>query len=231
MVLVTGTAGSGKSTTLAAMLNEWNFTRSGHILTIEDPVEYLLRDRKSIITQREVGLDTDSFASGLKYALRQDPDVIMIGEMRDRETIRTSLNAAETGHLVLSTLHTKDAAETLGRIIGIFEPEVQMQVRYQLASTLTAIVSQRMLPLAESSTASVLATEVMVVTPRIRDCIINPSRQSEIIQAIEDGAQYGMISFDQSLMRLIKVGKISKEMGVQFASRPTDMELKLRGVS
>jgi twitching motility protein PilT len=231
LILVTGTAGSGKSTTLAAMLNEWNLQKSGHILTIEDPVEYLLRDRKSIVTQREVGLDTENFSTGLKYALRQDPDVIMIGEMRDRETIFTALNAAETGHLVLSTLHTKDAAETLNRVIGVFPPESQMQVRYQLSAALSAIVSQRLVPSVNSPTGFAVASEIMVVTPRIRDCILNPERQEEISLAIQDGEQYGMMTFDQSLLKLIADGRISKEVGIQYASRPNDLELKLRGIS
>jgi len=231
LILVTGTAGSGKSTTLAAMLNEWNLNKSGHILTIEDPVEYLMRDRKSIVTQREVGIDTETFATGLKFALRQDPDVLMIGEMRDKETISTALNAAETGHLVLSTLHTKDAVETLNRVIGVYGPESQLQVRYQLAAALTGIVSQRLIPSSQHPSGFVIAVEIMTITPRIRDCLIHPERFEEIAVAIREGEQYEMISFDQSIYKLIVEGKVTREVGVQFATRPTDLELKLRGIS
>lgn len=235
LILVTGTAGSGKSTTLAAMINEWNETQAGHIITIEDPVEYLFRDKRSIVTQREVSLDTESFSTGLRSALRQDPDVIMIGEMRDRETIQIALNAAETGHLVLSTLHTRDTLETINRVIGIFEPSEQREIRIQFASTLTAVVSQRILPRAPGpegqSTGVVVATEVLVNTPRVRDCLMDPGKTEQIWDAIEDGgAQYGMHSFDQSLLDLLKRGLITRATAVRNASRPTDLELKLRGV-
>lgn len=234
LVLVTGTAGSGKSTTLASMINEWNTTQSGHIITIEDPIEYLVRDRKAIITQREIGLDTESFSSGLRSALRQDPDVIMIGEMRDQETIRTALNAAETGHLVLSTLHTKDALETINRIIGVFDMEAQQQIRFQLSASLAAVISQRLVNKASPTPDSgglVLASEVMVNNSRIQDCLRDPRKTDEIRDAIEGGAeQYGMHSFDQSLMSLYEKGTITRDTALRNASNPVNFELKLRGI-
>jgi twitching motility protein PilT len=230
LVLVTGTAGSGKSTTLAALLNERNEKQTGHIVTIEDPIEYVLMDRKSLITQREVGLDTESFLSGLKSALRQDPDVIMIGEMRDRQTIQAALNAAETGHFVLSTLHTRDAIETVARILGIFEASEQREIRVQLASTLTAIVGQRLLPLA-SGKGVVVASEILINTPRIKDCLLDPSKAGQILQSMEQGREtYGMQSFDQSLMQLLREQKITREVALRFASNPHDFDLRLRGV-
>lgn len=232
LVLVTGTAGSGKSTTLAALLNEWNQTRSGHIITIEDPIEYLIRDRKAIITQREVGLDTDSFSSGLRSALRQDPDVIMIGEMRDQETIKTALNAAETGHLVVSTLHTKDALETVNRIIGVFDGEMQQQIRFQLSGALAAVISQRLVQKTNSNDAggTTVVTEVMVNTARIQDCLRDPKRIEEIRDAIDQGAEYGMHSFDQSLMSLLEKGVITRDIAMRNASNPINFELRLRGI-
>ncbi len=235
LILLTGTAGSGKSTTLAAMLNEWNESRAGHIITIEDPVEYLLRDKKSIITQREVGLDTESFATGLKNALRQDPDVIMIGEMRDRETIQTAINAAETGHLVLSTLHTKDSIETINRIVGIFDPAEQREVRMQFASSLAGIVCQRMIPTAGAAKPTaggvVVATEILINTPLVKDCLRDASKANNIRPSLEQGrAQYGTHSFDQCIMDLLSEGKISREMAIRYASNPADFELRLRGI-
>lgn len=231
LVLVTGTAGSGKSTTLASMLNEWNTSRSGHIITIEDPIEYLIRDRKAIITQREVGLDTESFHAGLRSALRQDPDVIMIGEMRDQETIKAALNAAETGHLVLSTLHTKDALETVNRILGVFEGEMQSQIRFQLSAALSAVISQRLVQrIGSEGGGVVVATEVMVATSRIQDCLRDPKRTDEIREAIEMGADYGMHSFDQSLMKLLEKNIINREIAMRHASNPINFELKLRGI-
>lgn len=236
LVLITGSTGSGKSTTMAAMLNEWNQTRGGHIITIEDPIESVLLDKKSIVTQREVGLDTDDFASGLRNALRQDPDVIMIGELRDRATIQTALMAAETGHLVLSTLHTKDAIETVSRIIGVFEPEEQREIRMLFANSLTAIISQRLLPTAtaarEKGAGSVVpALEILVNTPRIRDLLMEPEKLSMVRSSIEQGFEaYGMQSFDQHLMVLLRQGLISKETAVRYSSNPTDFELKLRGI-
>jgi twitching motility protein PilT len=232
LVLITGPAGSGKSTTLAAMVEERNKTQSGHIITIEDPVEYLIRDRKAIITQREIGIDTESFQSGLKHALRQDPDVIMIGEMRDRESIEQALSAAETGHLVLSTLHTRDATETLSRILGIFPADARDQLRWQLASCLEAIVSQRMIPVRSKQQKSmVVATELMLGTPRVRECLEDPRKSGALFEAIEKGGIYGMHSFDQSLMSYFQSGILTREQVMENASRPGDLELKLRGIN
>ena len=235
LILVTGAAGNGKSTTLAAFLNEWNQTRGGHIITIEDPVEYLVRDRKSIITQREVGLDTESFGSGLKNALRQDPDVIMIGELRDRETIQTALSAAESGHLVLSTLHTKDSMETVSRIIGVFEPEVEREIRHQFSSSLAAIISQRLVSLAPDASGRVPgrfpAIEILINTPRIRDLLRDGTKNDQIREAIEAGVDlYGMQSFDQHLMALFRKNMITRETAIRNASNPADFELRLRGI-
>jgi twitching motility protein PilT len=230
LVLVTGTAGSGKSTTLAAMINEWNRTLSGHIITIEDPIEYLIRDRKAIITQRELGLDTETFATGLRSALRQDPDVVMIGEMRDRDTIITGLNAAETGHFVLSTLHTKDALETVNRIIGIFDSASQQSIRFQLSAVLTAIVSQRLLPKADDS-GVVVATEVLLNNARIREALCDPKKTDEIRDALEQGGEVdGMHTFDQCLTDFLERGLITKETAVRNASNPVNFELRLRGI-
>lgn len=236
LVLVTGTAGSGKSTTLAAMLQELNLNRGGHIITIEDPIEYLIRDRKAIITQREVGLDTESFESGLKYALRQDPDVIMIGELRDRETIMAALNAAETGHLVFSTLHTRDAKDTIQRIVGVFDPASQAAVRTQFASSLAGVVSQRLVPLskevsAQSGSSSTIACEILVNSPRVRSLLLDASRTEELRKAIEDGANpYGMQTFDQHLMSLYDQKLISRDTALRYSSQPGEFELRLRGI-
>ncbi len=234
LILVTGTAGSGKSTTLASMLNEWNRTRSGHIITIEDPIEYLIRDRKAIITQREVGLDTDSFGSGLRSALRQDPDALMIGEMRDLETIQAALNAAETGHLVLSTLHTKDAVETVNRVVGVFPPEAQSHVRFQLSAALTAVISQRLVPKIGPNgepAGLCVACEILVNTPRVQTCLRDPSKTDELREALEQGEEtYGMRTFDKSLMLLLEKGMITKDTAVRHASNPANFELKLKGV-
>jgi len=236
LVLVTGITGSGKSTTVAACLNEWNQVRSGHIVTIEDPIEYVINDRKSIVSQREVGFDTESFAIGLKAALRQDPDVIMIGELRDKETIQTALSAAETGHLVISTLHTKDAIETVNRIIGVFEPEAQREVRLQFASALSCIVSQRLLPRAgppgEPPRGFVPAVEVLVNTPFVKSCLLDVAKTDQIRTAMEQGHEvYGMQTFDQHLMSLFTRGLITKEMALDNASSPADFDLQLRGIS
>lgn len=235
LILVTGITGSGKSTTVAACLNEWNQARSGHIVTIEDPIEYVLQDKKSIISQREVGLDTENFASGLKSSLRQDPDVIMIGELRDKETIQAALSAAETGHLVISTLHTKDASETVNRIIGVFEPEAQREVRVQFAAALSGIISQRLLPRSILPGAGpqgfVPAVEVLVNTPFVKSCLLDSAKVGQITQAMEQGFEvYGMQTFDQHLMMLVKGGLISREVALENATSSADFELQLRGI-
>ncbi|MEA2101174.1 MAG: type IV pilus twitching motility protein PilT [Thermodesulfobacteriota bacterium] len=230
LVLVTGTTGSGKSTTLASMVNHINTHRNCHIITIEDPIEFLHRDRKSIINQREVGSDTNSFAMALRAALRQDPDVILVGEMRDRETIDIALTAAETGHLVLSTLHTLDAVETIMRIVSTYPPHQHMQVRLQLAGVIKAVISQRLMP-RKNGQGVVPATEIMVSTARIRECILNEKRSDEIPDAIAEGTiSYGMQSFDQSLMSLVKEGHISYHEALRQATNPNDFELRMKGI-
>jgi twitching motility protein PilT len=231
MVLVTGTTGSGKSTTLASMIDLVNQRKTCHVVTIEDPIEFLHRDKKSIINQREVGFDTLTFAGALKSALRQDPDVILVGEMRDFETIETALVAAETGHLVLSTLHTVDAAETIHRIISVFPPYQQKQVRLQLASILKGIISQRLLPRSDGH-GRVPAVEVMIATARIRDCIEVPEKTKEIRQAISEGfTAYGMQTFDQSLMSLLKKNLITYKEALRQSSNPDDFALKMSGIT
>src|ERR671924_377340 len=204
LILVTGTTGSGKSTTLAAMVDHINTNETCHIMTIEDPIEFLVRDKRSIVNQREVGVDTMSFGQALKSALRQDPDVILVGEMRDLETIETALTAAETGHLVLSTLHTLDATETITRIISAFPPHQQKQVRLQLGSVLKAVISQRLVPRADGK-GRVAAVEVLVSNSRVREMIEDKDRTKEIPQAIAQSyTTYGMQTFDQSLMQLFR---------------------------
>jgi twitching motility protein PilT len=231
LVLVTGTTGSGKSTTLAAMIDYINRTASRHVITIEDPIEYLHRDEKSIITQREIGADCVSFAAGLKGALRQDPDVILVGEMRDLETIETAILAAETGHLVMSTLHTLDAAETITRVISAFPDHQRGQARLILASILKGCISQRLVPRADGE-AMVPAVEVMVSTGLVRECIMVPERTREIRDAIARGyTSYGMQTFDQSLMALWREGLITFEEALAQASNPDDFALKARGIS
>ncbi|HWP65842.1 MAG TPA: type IV pilus twitching motility protein PilT [Candidatus Limnocylindria bacterium] len=231
LILVTGTTGSGKSTTLAAMIEHINRTAACHIITIEDPIEYLHRDNRSIINQREVSVDTTSFAQALRAALRQDPDVILVGEMRDAETMETALAAAETGHLVLSTLHTLDATETVNRIIAVFPPHQQRQVRLQLASVLRAVISQRLLPRADSR-GRVPAVEVLVSTPFVRDCIIDKDRTSQIRDAIAAGtSQYGMQTFDQSIFGLYQRGLVTLEEALRWASNVDEFKLKVQGIS
>ena len=230
LILVTGTTGSGKSTTLAAMIDYINMTRGGHIITIEDPIEFLHRDKKSFVTQREVDVDTRSFAEALRGALRQDPDVILVGEMRDHETIETALTAAETGHLVLSTLHTLDATETVRRIVSSFPPHLQKSVRIQLAGILKAVISQRLVR-ASDGPGRVPAVEVMVATPYIRDCIIFPEKTSQIRDAIAQGtSQYGMQTFDQSLFDLYSRELISYEEALAGATNPDEFKLRVSGV-
>jgi twitching motility protein PilT len=231
LVLVTGTTGSGKSTTLAAMIDEINSTRTAHIMTIEDPIEYLHRDNRSIINQREIGVDTTSFTHALRSALRQDPDVILVGEMRDFETIETALLAAETGHLVFSTLHTLDATETINRIIAVFPPHQQKQIRIQLASVLKAIVSQRLIPKIDAR-GRVPAVEVLVSTALIRDAIMDKEKTHLIHGAVAQGtSQYGMQTFDQSIFSLYEQGLIAYEEALRWASNVDEFKLKVQGVS
>jgi twitching motility protein PilT len=230
LVLVTGTTGSGKSTTLASMVDRINTTRSDHVITIEDPIEFLHRDKRSFINQREVEVDTANFSTALRAALRQDPDVILVGEMRDLETIATALLAAETGHLVFSTLHTLDATETIQRIIAVFPPPEQKQIRLQLAGTLKAVVSQRLVRCADEK-GRVPAVEVMIATGYIRDCIINPEKTRMIHEAIAAGtSQYGMQTFDQSLYDLYTRNLISFEEALSRASNPDDFKLRVQGI-
>jgi twitching motility protein PilT len=231
LILVTGTTGSGKSTTLASMIDYINEHRTCNIITIEDPVEYLHKDKKSLISQREVGFDTLSFGKALTSSLRQDPDVILVGEMRDYETIETALTAAETGHLVLSTLHTLDAAETINRIISVFPPFHQRQVRMQLSGILKGVVSQRLVPRCDSK-GRVPAVEVMIGTARIRDCIDDKEKTKQIPEAIAQGfTSYGMQSFDQSLMQLLTNKLISYEEALRQSTNPDDFALKISGIS
>ncbi len=231
LVLVTGTTGSGKSTTLAAMIDHINSNRTCHIMTIEDPIEFLIRDRRSLVNQREIGVDTQSFAAALRAALRQDPDVILVGEMRDFETIETALTAAETGHLVMSTLHTLDATETINRIISVFPPYQQKQVRLQLASILKAVISQRLVPRADGK-GRVPALEVLVSTARVRECISDKDRTKEINDAIAKGyTTYGMQSFDQSLMQLVKGNLVTYDEALKNVSNADDFALRFRGVA
>ncbi|MDA1184735.1 MAG: type IV pilus twitching motility protein PilT [Acidobacteria bacterium] len=231
LVLVTGTTGSGKSTTLAAMIDHVNSTRTSHVMTVEDPIEFLHRDKHSIISQREVGADTRSFSHALRSALRQDPDVILVGEMRDLETIETALLAAETGHLVFSTLHTLDAAETINRIIAVFPPHQQQQIRIQLSGVIKAILSQRLIPKADG-TGRAPAVEVMVATAFIRDCILDASKTHLIRDAIAQGtSQYGMQTFDQSLFRLYQQKIISAEEALRWATNADELTLKMQGVT
>jgi len=231
LVLVTGTTGSGKSTTLASMIDYINRTASRHVITIEDPIEYLHNDEKSVITQREIGADCVSFAAGLKGALRQDPDVILVGEMRDLETIETAILAAETGHLVMSTLHTLDAAETITRVISAFPDHQRGQARLILASVLKGCISQRLVPRADGE-GMVPAVEVMVSTGLVRECITVPERTREIRDAIARGyTSYGMQTFDQSLMALWREGLITFEEALAQSTNPDDFALKARGIS
>jgi twitching motility protein PilT len=226
IVLVTGTTGSGKSTTLAAMIDHINQTRAGHIITLEDPIEYLHEDKRSIVNQREVGSDTKGFARAMKRVLRQDPDVILIGEMRDEETVRTALSAAETGHLVLSTVHTLDATETINRIIDFFPPHLQHQARVMLAGTLRGAVAQRLVP-DVTGEGRVPASEVLVVTGRVQDLILNPDETGKITEVIAEGEYYGMRTFDQSLLGYAMAGQITEETAMDFASNPHDFKLML----
>jgi twitching motility protein PilT len=231
LVLVTGTTGSGKSTTLAAMMDYINGTRQAHVMTVEDPIEYLHRDNQSIVNQRELSVDTPSFAHALRAALRQDPDVILVGEMRDLETVETALHAAETGHLVFSTLHTLDATETINRIIAVFPPHQQRQVRIQLAAVLRAAIAQRLLPRADGM-GRAAAVEVMRTTAFIRDCIIDKDKTALISGAIAAGtSQYGMQTFDQAIFGLYSRGVVTLEEALRWASNVDDFKLKISGIS
>ncbi len=225
IVLLTGTTGSGKSTTLAAMIDHINTTRSRHIVTLEDPVEYLHRDKRSIVNQREVGADTESFPRAMRRILRQDPDVILIGEMRDEETVRTALSAAETGHLVLSTLHTLDAPETINRILDFFPPHLQQQARVMLATTLAGVISQRLVP--GLAGGRVPVAEILVATGRVKDLILSPEETGKISEAIAEGAYYGMQTFDQDLLGHVTEGRISEEVAYETATSPHDFKLML----
>jgi twitching motility protein PilT len=230
LILVTGTTGSGKSTTLATMIDLINNNRNCHVITIEDPIEFIHEDKKSIVDQREIGSDTSTFSSALRVALRQDPDVILVGEMRDFETIETALTAAETGHLVMSTLHTLNATETINRVISVFPPYHQKQVRLQLAGVLKGVVSQRLVPRADGM-GRVPAVEVLVSTARVRECIIEKDKTNEINDAMAKGVtSYGMQSFDQSLMYLMQEALITYEEALKHCTNPDDFALRVKGI-
>ncbi|MDB4874638.1 MAG: twitching motility protein [Gemmatimonadetes bacterium] len=228
MILVTGVTGSGKSSTMAALINYINVREARHILTLENPIEFLHKDRASSVTQREIGSDTTDFKMGLRAALRQDPDVIMIGEMRDAETVDTAIKAAETGHLLMSTLHTPDAQSTILRIMAMFAPEEQDVIRIRLAESLYAVISQRLLP-TRSGKGRAVAAEIMIVTPTIKDVILEGTRIGEIRDYIAEGReQYGMQTFDQCLTDLVQSGEVTFETAKAAASNPSDFELKMR---
>jgi twitching motility protein PilT len=224
IVLLTGTTGSGKSTTLAAMIDHINSTRRRHIVTVEDPLEFLHEDKKSIINQREVGMDTGSFKRALRRVLRQDPDVILIGEMRDEETVHTALSAAETGHLVFSTVHTVDAAETVNRLIDFFPPHMHNQVRAMIGSTLKGAVSQRLVPTIDGS-GRIACCEVLRMTGRVRDMITDPAQTGKLPEVIAEGSFYGMQTFDQHLFEHLKSGRVEMDTAIQFATSPHDFKL------
>ena len=231
LIVVTGTTGSGKSTTLASLIEEMNTKRSDNIITIEDPIEYIYRDKKCIIAQREVGGDTETFATALRHAFRQDPDTILIGEVRDLETISIALTAADTGHLVMTSLHTLNVVETITRIISFFPPHQHQQIRLLLAGTLKAIICQRLLRRADSP-GRVPAVEVMVATGAIRECIMDPEKTINIHDLVEQGSvQYGMQTFDQSIMKLHKDGLVSFEEAMRNATNPDDFDLRLKGIT
>jgi twitching motility protein PilT len=231
LVLVTGPTGSGKSTSIASLINEINHRKEATIITIEDPIEYLFKDEKSYIVQREVGIDTSSFARGLRAALREDPDIIFVGEIRDTETAMIALQAAETGHLVLSTLHTLDAKETINRLIGMFNLEVREQIRVQLAEVLLAVFSQRLVPRADR-TGVVPAVEILINTASVKECILDPARIDEIPMLMEKGRSvYGTQTFDQHLEELYRKGIIDFNTAIAYANKPADMEIKLKGIS
>jgi twitching motility protein PilT len=226
IVLLTGTTGSGKSTTLAAMIDHMNITMNKHIVTIEDPIEFVHQDKSSVINQREVGMDTKSFERALRRVLRQDPDVILVGEMRDEETVRTALSAAETGHLVLSTVHTVDAAESINRLLDFFPPHQHNQARAMLAGTIKGVISQRLVPGAGGGRVAVC--EIMRMTGRVRDMIADPDQTGQLGEAISSGAYYGMQTFDQALFHHVKAGRVTTEEALKVASSPHDFKLLLQ---
>ena len=227
LILVTGVTGSGKSSTMAAIIGYINRNMKKHIITLENPIEFLHRDLNSSVTQRDVGFDTESFTSGLRSGLRQDPDVMLIGEMRDKVTIDTALKAAETGHLVISTVHTKNAVQTLSRLIAEFRPEEQEIVRGRIADSVQAVISQRPLPTTAAG-GRVVAAEIMLVTGTIRDCIIDPERMEEIIDLIQEGKeQYGSQTFDQHLMELVESGMVEFELAKAASNSPSDFDLQM----
>ncbi|MGK2942135.1 MAG: type IV pilus twitching motility protein PilT [Immundisolibacter sp.] len=228
MVLITGATGSGKSTTLAALIEIINKRDRRHVVTIEDPIEYLFKDKKSVVNQREVGIDTSGFGDALRAALRQDPDVIFIGELRDAETITTAVRASETGHLVISTLHAPNCYDAITRLLSYFPPQEQDTQRKAIAANLRGIVSQRLLPRADGS-GRVAAFEVMVVTPTIADMIEDPQRQSDIYEVIKSGKQHAMVSFDDYLYDLVESGQISRDTALANASNVTDLRLRFQG--
>jgi len=231
LIIITGTTGSGKSTTLAGMIEDMNATESRNIMTVEDPIEYVYRDKKCIIAQREVGGDTDTFATALRHAFRQDPDVILIGEVRDLETMSIALTAADTGHLVLTTLHTLNVVETLTRIISFFPPHQHQQIRLLLAGTLKAIVCQRLLPRSDMP-GRVPALEILINSGAIKECILDADKTIDITELLEQGGvQYGSQTFDQSIMKLYKQGMISFEEAMSNASNPDDLDLRLKGIT
>src|SRR5881394_1313880 len=226
IVLLTGTTGSGKSTTLAAMIDHMNQTVAKHVVTIEDPIEYLHRDRHSVINQREVGMDTTSFKRALRRVLRQDPDVILIGEMRDEETVQTALSAAETGHLVLSTIHTVDASESINRMLDFFPPHQHSQARSMIAGTIKGVISQRLVPAADGG--RVAACEILRMTGRVRDMIVDPAQTGNLVEVITSGAYYGMQTFDQALFGHVKAGRVTFEDAMKVASSPHDFKLLMQ---
>lgn len=231
LVVVTGTTGSGKSTTLAAVIEHMNANRALNIITVEDPIEYIYRDKKAIIAQREVGGDTDTFATALRHAFRQDPDVILIGEIRDLETMSIALTAADTGHLVLTTLHTLNVVETITRIVSFFPPHQHQQIRLLLAGTLESIVCQRLIPRSDMP-GRAPAVELMVGSGAIRECLLDPTKTNEIPDLVAAGrTQYGMQTFDQSIMGLYKDGMISFEDAMANATNPDDFDLRLKGIT
>ena len=226
IVLLTGTTGSGKSTTLAAMIDHMNHTMSKHIVTIEDPIEFVHQDKRSVINQREVGMDTASFKRALRRVLRQDPDVILVGEMRDEETVQTALSAAETGHLVLSTIHTVDATESINRMLDFFPPHQHSQARSMIAGTVKGVISQRLIPGADGGRVAVC--EILRMTGRVRDMIVDPSQTGKLVEVISSGGYYGMQTFDQALFGHVKAGRVTFEDAMRVASSPHDFKLLMQ---